>query len=386
MSSSRLPDVGTTIFTIMSQLAIEHGAINLGQGFPDFLPDAGLIDRVEAAMRAGHDQYAPMPGVPALRQAIAAKYQAHYGRSYDPDAHITITSGATQALMCAVFACTAPGDEVIVLEPVYDSYLPSIRLAGAVAVPVAMRKPTLEDPRYRPDWDAVRAAITPRTAAIMINFPHNPTGAILLEEDLDALESLVADSRITLISDEVYEHMVFDGEPHRSLATRPALAERAFVISSFGKALHATGWKIGWCCAPARLTAELRKIHQFMVFSVSTPMQHGIAAFVADPAVHDELPGFYQARRDHLAQGLAATRLRALPCPGTFFMLADYSDVSQLPQQEFVRWLTTEHGVTTIPVSAFMVVPERVEPRIVRLCFAKQTQTLDDAFGRLRAL
>ncbi len=387
MFASKLPEVGTTIFTRMSQLALNHGAVNLGQGFPDFLPDESLMQGVAQAMAAGHNQYAPMPGVPALRQAIAAKMLALYGHAYDPDTDITVTSGATQALMACILACSGAGDEVIILEPAYDAYVPAIRLAGATPVRVSLLAPDAQVRGYRPDWARVQAAVTPRTRAIIVNFPHNPTGAILHDADLDALEAIVRDTNIVLISDEVYEHIVFDGEPHRSLATRPELAERTFVISSAGKTLHTTGWKIGWCCAPARLSTELRKIHQFMVFSVSTPMQHAIAAHMADPHAHAGLPAFYQARRDHLAKGLADTGLEALPCPGTFFLLADYAQLSSLPQEAFVRWLTTEHGVTLIPVSAFYDGPaQESQARIVRLCFAKQQPTLDEALRRLKAI
>ena len=384
MLKSRLPEVGTTIFSVMSQLAAQHDAVNLGQGFPDFSPDPLLLDCVKDAMVHGDNQYAPMAGVRALREAIASKTLTISGKLYDADSEITVTSGATQALMTAVLAATSPGDEVIVLEPAYDSYLPAIRLAGAIPVIVPMDSPGPENPTFRPDWDRVRAALTDRTRAIMLNFPHNPTGAVLQEGDLDALESLLESANLLAISDEVYEHIVFDDVPHRSLASRPSLAARSFVISSFGKTLHTTGWKLGYCCAPERLSAEFRKIHQFMVFSVSTPMQHGVAAYLADPARYAGLASFYQRKRDHLAQGLSQTRLRPLPCPGTFFMLADYSAVSGLDQAEFARWLTVEHGVTVIPVSAFQTVKN--DERIVRLCFAKQDATLDAALERLRAL
>ncbi|MBU4611179.1 aminotransferase class I/II-fold pyridoxal phosphate-dependent enzyme [Achromobacter sp. GG226] len=389
MFASKLPEVGTTIFTQMSQLALEHGAVNLGQGFPDFLPDAELMQRVAEAMAQGHNQYAPMAGVPALRQAIAAKMTALYARSYDPDTEVTVTSGATQALMAAILACAGAGDEVVILEPAYDAYVPAIQLAGATPVRVPMLEPDATFAGYRPDWSRVQAAVTDRTRAIIVNFPHNPTGAILAESDLDALEDIVRDRPIVLISDEVYEHIVFDGKRHLSLASRPALADRTFVISSAGKTLHTTGWKIGWCCAPAALSSELRKVHQFMVFSVSTPMQHAIAAHMADPHAHDGLAAFYQERRDYLVRGLAQTALTPLPCPGTFFLLANYQRLSAAPQDEFVRWLTVQHGVTAIPVSAFYGASSGAEleqPRIVRLCFAKQRETLDEAVRRLEAI
>ena len=387
MIQSKLPDVGTTIFSVMSQLASQHGAVNLGQGFPDFSPDSRLIDAVSQAMAEGFNQYAPMAGMPALRQAIADKVMAVSGRAYDVDEEITVTSGATEALMAAVTAVAGPGDEVIVLEPAYDSYVPAIRLAGATPVPVDMVPPDADLALYRPDWDRVRGAITERTRAIMLNFPHNPTGAVLQESDLDALEAMLRDTGILVISDEVYEHIIFDGVQQLSMASRPELAARSFVISSFGKTLHTTGWKIGYCCAPRALSAEFRKIHQFIVYSVATPVQNGIAAYLAtNPLCYRDLPMFYQQKRDRLASGLAGTRLKPLPCPGTFFLLADYSAVSNLDQAAFSRWLTVEHGVTVIPVSAFHSRKTPVESRIVRLCFAKNDSTLDAALERLQAL
>lgn len=385
MIRSKLPDVGTTIFTVMSRLAIEHQAINLGQGFPDFEPDARLCDLVSRAMAAGHNQYPYMPGVAPLRQAIAEKALALYGHRYDPETEITVTSGATEALMATVLAAVNSGDEVVVIEPCYDSYLPAIRLAGGTAVPVPLRAPTEDDPYYRIDWQRVRDAITSRTRLLMLNFPHNPTGAVLEENDLDALESIVRDTGILLLSDEVYEHIVFDGKPHASLATRPLLAEHAFVISSFGKTYHTTGWKIGYCCAPRQLSAELRKVHQFMVFTVSSPMQFALAEFMQDPNPYTELPAFYQAKRDRLTAGLATTRFKPLPSPGTFFMLADYSEISKQSEADFARDLTVQHGVTVIPVSAFYQHPdaEASNHRLVRFCFAKKDLTLDQAIERL---
>lgn len=387
MIQSKLPDVGTTIFSVMSQLASQHGAVNLGQGFPDFSPDSRLIDAVSQAMAEGFNQYAPMAGMPALRQAIADKVMAVSGRAYDVDEEITVTSGATEALMAAITAVAGPGDEVIVLEPAYDSYVPAIRLAGATPVPVDMVPPDADLALYRPDWDRVRAAITERTRAIMLNFPHNPTGAVLQESDLDALEAMLRDTGILIISDEVYEHIIFDGVQQLSMASRPELAARSFVLSSFGKTLHTTGWKIGYCCAPRALSAEFRRIHQFIVYSVATPVQNGIAAFLkTNPLCYRDLASFYQQKRDRLASGLAGTRLKPLPCPGTFFLLADYSAVSDLDQAAFSRWLTIEHGVTVIPVSAFHSRNAPVESRIVRLCFAKNDSTLDAALERLQAL
>ena len=373
---SKLPQVGTTIFTVMSQLALQHRAANLGQGFPDFDCDPRLQEMVTAAMRAGHNQYAPMAGVPALRAAIAAKTARLYGHDYDPDTEITVTAGATQALMTAVLAAVREGDEVIVLEPAYDSYVPAIRLAGATPVFVQLNR---DD--YSVPWDKVRAAITPRTRMLIVNSPHNPSGAVFSAADLDALEAAVRGTDVLLLSDEVYEHIVFDGALHQSLARRPALAERAFVVSSFGKTFHATGWKIGYCCAPKQLSAEFRKVHQFMVFAVSSPMQHALAAWLQDPQPYETLPAFYQAKRDRFRDGMAASRFRLLPCPGTYFQLADYSAISSESEEAFARRLTTEHGVAAIPTSAFYDRPE--ERGIVRFCFGKKDETLDRALERL---
>lgn len=379
LGTSKLPRVGTTIFTVMSALAAKHGAVNLGQGFPDFDCDPKLARYFGEAIATGHNQYAPMAGVPALRQAIAAKVARLYGHAYDPETEITITAGATQALMTAVLALARPGDEVIVLEPVYDSYVPSIELAGARAVFVP-----LDAARgYAPDWERVRAAITPRTRALMINFPHNPTGRILREEDLRALEAIVASSGLFVISDEVYEHIVFDGEPHRSVATSPLLASRSVVISSFGKTFHTTGWKIGYACAPRALSAELRKVHQFMVFAVNTPGQHALARYLEDAAPYETLSAFYQAKRDLFVAGLARTRFRLLRCEGTYFVLADYSALSDLPEAEFAQKMIVDYGVAVIPVSVFYERP--YEARVVRFCFAKKDETLRAALDRLQA-
>ena len=385
MIRSKLPDVGTTIFTVMSRLAADYKAVNLGQGFPDFDPDPALMDLVSQAMKAGHNQYPYMPGAAPLRQAIADKVRTVYGHAYDPETEITVTSGATQALMATVLAAVNAGDEVIVIEPCFDSYLPAIRLAGGTAVPVPMRPPTAADPYYRIDWQRVRDAVTPKTRLLMLNFPHNPTGAVLEESDLDALEAIVRDTGVLLVSDEVYEHIVFDGRPHNSLARRPLLAEHAFVISSFGKTYHATGWKVGYCCAPRQLSLELRKVHQFMVFTVTSPMQFALAEYMRNPKPYLELPAFYQAKRDRLTDGLRRTRFKPLPSPGTFFMLADYSAISDKPDAEFARWLTEVHGVTVIPVSAFYQRPEAPDSNhgLVRFCFAKRDQTLDAALEKL---
>jgi methionine aminotransferase len=373
---SKLPNVGTTIFTSMSALAVEKDAVNLGQGFPDFNCDPELIERVHRAMQDGHNQYALMAGVPTLRQAIAAKTQALYGRAYDWESEITITAGATQAILTAILAAVHPGDEVIVLEPCYDSYVPAIELAGGVPVYV-----TLEAPQYRVPIERIAAALTPRTRLVMINTPHNPTGRIFGAEDMRALAEILRDSRALLLSDEVYEHIVFDGARHESAARFPELAERAFVISSFGKTLHTTGWKVGYVMAPAAMTREFRKVHQFAVFAVNTPAQHGIAAYIADPKPYLELPAFYQAKRDAFRAGLAATRFELLPCEGTYFQCVRYDAVSREAEDAFARWLVSDIGVAAIPVSAFCRKPPPT--RVVRFCFAKKDETLARALERL---
>ncbi len=383
---SRLPDVGTTIFSVMSQLAARHQAINLGQGFPSFDPDPALLEAAHRSLAPGNHQYAPMPGLPALREVIAAKTERLTGHRYDADTEITVTAGATVAIATAVAAVVHPGDEVIVLEPVYDSYLPAIRLAGGVPVVVPMRQPTPQDPVFRPDWDRVRAALSPRTRAIMLNFPHNPTGTILTEADLDALEALVEDTSILLISDEVYEHIVFDGQPHRSMASRPALAARSFVASSFGKTVHATGWKIGYCCAPASLSVEFRRMHQFLVYAVNSTLQRALAEYLADPASYETLGAFYQEKRDYLARGLQGVGFDVLPSQGTFFLTADYRELSPLAPDAFAHWLTETHRVAVIPVSAFYTAPERLQAPLVRFCFAKTPDVLDAALERLSGL
>jgi methionine transaminase len=376
----RLPWVGTTIFTVMSALATQHRAINLGQGFPDFDCDPALQQAVADAMRACHNQYAAMPGVLPLRERIAAKTAALYGHRYDVEREITVTAGATQAIMAAVVALCGPGDEVIVLEPCYDSYQPSIDLAGATAV----RVPLDAARNYAVDWDRVRAAITPKTRLLMVNFPHNPTGQVLEAADLAALESIVQGTGIIVLSDEVYEHIVFDGREHQGIARSPLLASRSVLVSSFGKTFHATGWKVGYACAPAALSAMIRKVHQFMVFSVSTPMQHALAAYLDDPRPWRELPAFYQRKRDRFCAALAGSRFRLLPSNGTYFVLADYSAISGDAEDVFARQLVERHGVAAIPVSAFYREP--LDNRVVRFCFAKRDDTLDAAVGRLRSI
>lgn len=385
---SKLPTVGTTIFTVMSQLAAEHKAINLGQGFPDFDPDERLIDGVTRAMKDGHNQYPPMAGIPALREAIANKVRTVYGYSYDPVHEVTVTSGASEALMASILAFVHPGDEVVIIEPFYDLYIPAITLAGGTPVVVSMQPPSTEVPRYSVDWDKVRAAITDKTRLLILNFPHNPTGINLLEPDLDALESIVIDTGVLVLSDEVYEHIVFDGDIHRSLCRRAALAANAIIVSSFGKTYHMTGWKIGYCCAPAKLMTEIRKVHQFMVFTVSTPMQVALAEYMSDPQPYLQLPAFYQQKRDRLFNGLKETRLQPLESEATFFLLASYHTISDVPELEFSRWLTLEKGVTVIPVSAFYENPQAPSANhtLVRFCFAKQDHTLDEAVEKLKDL
>ena len=381
--ASKLPNVGTNIFSIMSALAVEKNAVNLGQGFPDFDCDPALVDAVANAMRGGMNQYPPMPGTADLRTAIAGKIETQYGYRYDPASEITITAGATQAILTAILCCVRPGDEVIVIEPAYDSYVPAIALAGGVPVFVQMTVGrNLEG--YAIPWDNVAAAVTPKTRLIVVNSPHNPTGAILQAEDLEALGDIVRGTDILILSDEVYEHMVYDKARHESLSRYPELAGRTFVISSFGKTYHVTGWKIGYVAAPSALSAEFRKVHQFNVFTVNTPVQHGVAAYMADPAPYRGLSAFYQRKRDLFREGLKHSRFKLLPAPGTYFQCVDYSAISDLPEADFSRWLTAEIGVAAIPVSAFYNVPQ--ESGIVRFCFAKKDDTLRLALDRLARL
>lgn len=380
MFPSKLPAVGTTIFTVMSRLAAEHGAINLSQGFPDFSPPAYLLDRVSHHLHAGANQYPPMAGAMPLREAIAAKAERLYGARYDPEHEVTVTAGATQALYTAITACVQPGDEVIVFAPVYDSYAPGIELNGGRVVYARLRFPD-----YRPDWDEVRALITPRTRMIMINSPHNPSGAVWSAEDMAALEALVRDTKIIVVSDEVYEHVVFDGARHESVARYPGLRERSFVVSSFGKTYHVTGWKIAYCLAPKALMAEFRKAHQFIVFTVHHPSQLALADFMsAHPEFADGLAAFYQEKQDFFRRQLEGSRFDLLPCRGTYFQLATYAAIRDEADTDFVRRLTTQHGVAAIPVSVFL--PDGEDRRVIRFCFAKNEATLAAAGERLRAL
>ena len=376
---SRLPQVGTTIFTVMSALAQEHGAVNLGQGFPDFGCDPELLEAVNRAMKGGMNQYPPMPGVMALREAVADKVQGLYGRRYNPATEVTVTAGATQAILTALLAIVHPGDEVIVLEPCYDSYIPNIELAGGRVVRVPLVPGSFE-----PDFDRIEAALTPRTRALLINSPHNPSGTTWSDAQMLRLQAILAPTQVVLISDEVYEHMVFDGKAHQSACRFPDLVERSLVVSSFGKTFHVTGWKVGTVVAPAALTAEFRKVHQFNVFTVNTPMQVALAEYLRKPEPYLTLPDFYQSKRDRFRQGLARTRFKALPSTGTYFQCVQYGAISDQSEADFCRWLTTEVGVAAIPLSAFYA--DGFDQGIVRFCFAKQDATLDDALERLAAI
>ena len=380
---SRLPNVGTTIFTVMSALATQHKAVNLGQGFPDFDCDPKLVDGVTTAMQQGHNQYPPMPGVPALRKAIAAKIEAVYARQYSADTEITITAGGTQAILTAILCCVGPGDEVIVLEPCYDSYVPNIELTGATVVRVPLTPGT-----FRPDFEKIGAALSPKTRAIIINSPNNPSGTVWSPDDMRRLDELLAATRVLVISDEVYEHMVYAPLRHESVARYPGLAARSFIVSSFGKTYHVTGWKVGYVAAPAALTAEFRKVHQFNVFTVNTPMQYGLAAYMQDPAPYLELPAFYDAKRQLFRDGLANTKFRLLPCEGTYFQCVSIADLAvperDLPDADFCQWLTREIGVAAIPLSAFY--GDGFDQKVVRFCFAKRDETLREAVGRLARL
>jgi len=376
---SKLPATGTTIFTVMSALAVQHGAVNLGQGFPDYAIDPELIELVAAAMRAGHNQYPLMPGVMKLRDAIAAKVFRLYGRAYDPEREVTVTTGATQAIYTAIQALAHPGDEVIVFEPAYDSYIPSIRLAGAT--PVAL---PLTVPDYRIDWPAVAAAITPRTRVILINTPNNPGTSVLTADDRNALAKLVRGTPIIVVSDEVYEHMVFDGAMHQSIAGHAELADRSVVIGSFGKTFHATGWKVGYALAPREITDELRRVHQFIVFTVNSAAQHALAAFLEKPERYESLPAFFTTKRNTLRSILASTPLTVLPCAGSYFQLASYDRISDEPARAFAERLIREIGVATIPLSAFY--QDGTDHRVIRFCFAKRDETLLAAGERLAKL
>jgi methionine aminotransferase len=380
---SKLPHVGTTIFTVMSALAQECKAVNLGQGFPDFDCDPRLVNAVTEAMQKGLNQYPSMLGVAELRQAVADKIERLYGRRYDPLNEITITAGATQAIINAVLAVVRPGDEVIVLEPCYDSYIPNIELAGGTVVRVPLTPGT-----FRPDFQRIAAAITPRTRMMLINTPHNPSATVWTRDELRQLQEILEPTSIILLSDEVYEHMVYAPLQHISVASFPALAERAFVISSFGKTYHVTGWKVAYCAAPPAYTHEYRKVHQFNVFTVNTPVQHGLAAYMADPQPYLQLPAFYQRKRDLFRAGLAQTQFELLPSEGSYFQCARIDRLGvpekNLSEADFCQWLTREIGVAAIPLSAFYA--DGFDQRVIRFCFAKKDETLQTALQRLSKL
>ena len=370
---SKLPNVGTTIFTVMSKMAHDYGAINLSQGFPDFEPAPELLEKVTYYLGAGKNQYPPMTGVPELRQAIANKIDAQSGVRTDPEGEITITSGATEALLCSIHAVVSAGDEVIVFDPAYDSYEPAVELAGGTVTHLPL---TLPD--YRIDWDLLKGSLNDRTRLVIINSPHNPTATTLEEADLDQLAEILRPYDCRVLSDEVYEHIVFDGRRHASVVTHPELRDRSFAVFSFGKTYHATGWKIGYCIAPSDLTDEFRKIHQFNVFTTVTPMQWALADFVVQAPEHYlGLSDFYQDKRDFFKKQLEGSRFDLLPSRGTYFQLADYSQISDLPDMEFASWITQQKGVAVIPLTPFYKDPP--DTRIIRFCFAKQNQTLKKA-------
>lgn len=378
---SKLPHSGTTIFTQMSELAAKHQAINLSQGFPDFDGPSGLLNRVDHYIQQGANQYAPMTGVPTLRQAIQSKLSRCYNHQADADTDITVTSGATEALFATISAFVQPGDEVIVFDPAYDSYDPAIRLNGGIPVHIALLPPS-----FAIDWQTVENAVTEKTKIIIVNSPHNPTGTVFSSNDLDALYELAEQHDLLVLSDEVYEHIVFEGAEHQSVLRHKTLAKRSVVVSSFGKTYHTTGWKIGYCIAPAALMAEVRKVHQYLTFSSSTPMQLALADYLAAHPEHDEiLPSFYQQKRDFFNKAMSSSRFTFTPSPGTYFQLMDYSAIQDIPDSEFALWLIETAGVAAIPISVFYQTPPE-DLRLVRFCFAKQTSTLSDAAKQLITL
>ncbi|MDB4999181.1 MAG: aminotransferase [Mucilaginibacter sp.] len=373
---SKLPQTGTTIFTTMSALANETGAINLSQGFPDYDCSPELVELVNRAMQNGHNQYAPMAGAMALREQVAIKTQKLYGAVYDPESEITITAGGTQAVFTAISAVIHPNDEVIIFEPAYDCYAPAIKLMGGV-----VKSLELEPPDYRIAWDMVKRLINNKTKMIILNSPHNPTATILSKKDIDELSALVKNQDILILSDEVYEHLIYDGQVHHSMARYPELQKRSFIISSFGKTFHATGWKIGYCLAPAYLMQEFRKIHQFLVFSVNSPMQYAIAEYLKNENTYLSLPGFFQEKRDYFRKGLEQTRFKLLPCSGSYFQSVAYNAITDEKDTDFAIRLTKEAGVAAIPVSAFY--RKGTDRHILRFCFAKRQETIDKAVDRL---
>lgn len=369
---SKLPAVGTTIFSVMSALAQTHGAINLSQGFPDFNADPNLLKMVNQAMEAGQNQYAPMHGLASLREEISSLVAESYGANFDPEHEVTVTSGATEGLFAAISAVIREGDEVIVFEPAYDSYVPAIELNGGIPVYIP-----LEFPDYRINWENVKKRVNSSTRMIILNSPHNPTGAVLSANDMEELQKIVQSNPIFILSDEVYEHIIFDGQEHQSVARFPELAERSFIVSSFGKTLHTTGWKIGYCLAPAPLTKEFRKIHQFLTFSTATPFQAGIAAYLKNREKVTGLRDFYQEKRDFFLRQIAGSRFKTLPCHGTYFQMLDYTEITDEKDLDYARRMTIEHGLASIPVSVFYHSGE--DNKVLRFCFAKANETLERA-------
>jgi aspartate/methionine/tyrosine aminotransferase len=374
-----LPDVGTTIFTVIGQLAAEHNALNLSQGAPNFAPDEALVDGVAKAMRAGHNQYAPMAGIGALRSALAAKVETLYGVHYDPSTEVTVIASASEGLYSTISALVHPGDEVIYFEPSFDSYAPIVRLQGAKPIPIK-----LSAPGFRVNWDEVSAAITPKTRMIIVNTPHNPTATIFSDADIERLKAVTRNTDIVILSDEVYEHVVFDGAKHHSMACHRELAERSVIVSSFGKSYHVTGWRVGYCLAPAALMDEIRKVHQFMVFSADTPMQYAFVEALSNPQSYLGLSDFYQKKRDLLARELRESRFELLPSEGSFFMLARYRGFSDERDSDFVLRLIRDAKVATIPLSAFYT--DGTDSGVIRLSFSKDDATLIEGARRLRSI
>jgi methionine aminotransferase len=373
---SKLPDLAVTIFSVMTQLAIEHGAINLSQGFPDFDTYPDLISLVEKYMRAGHNQYAPMQGVMVLRERIAEKVRHLYGARYNPATEITVTSGATESVFAAISAVVQKDDEVIIFEPAYDAYDPVVRLNGGI--PIYLR---LKFPEYNIDWNEVKNAVNSKTKLIILNYPHNPTGAVLSKEDISNLWEILKDTETLIVSDEAYEHIIFDGLQHESMSRHPQLARRSFVICSFGKTYHTTGWKIGYCLAPEPLSIELQKIHQYLTFASNTPIQMAYAEFMQNKDLYLNLPDFYQQKRDLFLRLASKSRFKPLACKGTYYLMLDYSQISTEPDFEFARRLTAEHGVAAIPPSAFY--HQKDDHKVLRFCFAKKSETLESAAEKL---
>lgn len=374
--NSKLPTVGTTIFSLMSKMAADYNAINLSQGFPDFMPDARLIEYINEAMKSGHNQYAPMAGNIQLREHISEKVERLYKANYNPETEITITAGGTQAIFTALSAVIHPGDEVIIFEPAYDCYAPAIKLLGGLVKPFELTAPD-----YKIDWEMVKKLFSAKTKLIIINTPHNPSGSILTQKDIAELIKLTKNTDILILSDEVYEHIIFDDEAHQSIARYPELFERSFIVASFGKLLHATGWKIGYCMAPERLMNEFRKIHQFNVFSVNTPMQVGIANYLSEENIYPEISVFFQRKRDFFRDLITQTRFKLLPCKGSYFQCVTFQDISEEKDTDFARRLVKDFGVAAIPVSAFY--SKNPDEGTLRFCFAKQEETLQKAFDKL---